>query len=62
MTWPSVMNATTRMTLEETVEETDTKVAEELFGGGRIDVRHADPLAGGGPATAGDERVDVGMG
>ena len=39
-----------------------TKVAEELFGGGRIDVRHADPLAGGGPASAGDERVDVRMG
>ena len=30
--------------------------------GGRIDVRHADPLAGGGPASAGDERVNVRMG
>ncbi len=55
----------TRAVLVEEIgalEETDHLVAEELFGGGRIDVRYADPLAGGGPATAGDERVDVGMG
>ena len=43
------------------LEETDHLVTEELFGGGRIDVRHADPLAGSGPASAGDERVNVGV-
>lgn len=49
------------------VEQTDPLkeaydlVPEELFGGRGADVRHGQPLAGAGPAAAGNERVNVGM-
>ena len=41
------------------LEQADDLVPEQLLGGRGADVRHAHPLAGGGPAAAGDERVYV---
>ncbi len=43
------------------LQEARDLVPEELFGGGGADVRYGHPLAGAGPAAAGDEGVDVGM-
>jgi hypothetical protein len=47
--------------VEETgpLEQAETQVPEQLLGGRGTDVRYAHPLAGAGPATAGDERVYV---
>jgi hypothetical protein len=44
------------------LEQADDLVPEQLLGGRGADVRHAHPLAGAGPATAGDERVYVRVG
>jgi hypothetical protein len=43
------------------LEQAYDLVPEQLLGGRGADVRHAHPLAGGGPAAAGDERVNVRM-
>jgi hypothetical protein len=44
-----------------TLKKADHLVAEELLGGARADVGHGHPFAGGGPAAAVHEGMDVGL-